>query len=162
MDYGCALDLAKSFAGPFATIVAATVAAGITWSFNSRQLKIADAQRKIAAARLNFDLFEKRYAVFEATRALWIDVVQNGDANSPLLKQFLFEIADAEFFFECEVPLYLDAFRRRIIKLRQLHKKAEANDEKSGELEDQQMTELSEELPKLIATFKPYLKLEKV
>jgi hypothetical protein len=47
MDYGCALDLAKSFAGPFATVVAATVAAGIAWSFNSRQLKVADAQGKL-------------------------------------------------------------------------------------------------------------------
>jgi hypothetical protein len=161
-----ALEVFLKVTGTIAPIVASIAAIWVTCSFNSRQLKVAeaqaataDAQRKIAAARLNFDLFEKRYAVFEATRALWVDVVQNGDVNSPLLNRFLFEIADAEFLFESEVPLYLDAFRRRIIKLRRLHKKAETNDEKSGELEDEQMTELSDELPTLIATFKRYLKL---
>jgi hypothetical protein len=93
---------------------------------------------------------------------LWVDIVQNGDVNSPLLERFLFETADAVFLFESEVPLYLEAFRLRIVRLRQLHKKAEANDERSGELEDELMTEFGEELPKLIATFKPYLKLGNV
>jgi hypothetical protein len=84
-----ALELIKAFAGPVATIIAAGTAAVITFVFNSWQLEIAkqqaataDAQRKIAAARLNFDLFAKRFLVFKAARELWVDVVQNADVNS--------------------------------------------------------------------------------
>jgi hypothetical protein len=60
----------KDFAGPIATTVAAFVAAGITFFFNRAQTRIARLQADVAIERLNFDLFEKRYALYTAAKQL--------------------------------------------------------------------------------------------
>jgi hypothetical protein len=77
-------DILSTFAGPFATVTAATVAVGVTAYFNSKQVKlvaaqtataaaqkeIAQAQRDIAFDRLKYDLFEKRYAIYLAAKGM--------------------------------------------------------------------------------------------
>jgi hypothetical protein len=121
------LELARTFAGPVATIIAAATAAGITFVFNSRQLTIAkdqaataDAQRRIAAARLNFDLYEKRYAVFEVARRLLRGVVQRDYIDAKEVIDFNIETADAPFLFEQDIVNYLDVLRSKVIRLKSL------------------------------------------
>jgi hypothetical protein len=169
-----ALELGKAFAGPAATIIAATVAAVITFVFNSSQLKIAkgqaataNAQRNIAAARLNFDLYEKRYAVFEVARQLLRDVVQHDHVDAKQMINFNIETADAPFLFEEDIVSYLDALRNKILRLNSLRKQEKAADdyeeeEKRKRLVDlgaDQHQELSNELDVIVEKFKPYLRL---
>jgi hypothetical protein len=169
-----ALELAKTFAGPVATIIAATVAAVITFVFNSRQLKIAkdqaataDAQRKIAAARLNFDLYEKRYAVFEKARRLLRGVVQQDHIDAKEVIAFNIETADAPFLFEQDIVDYLDVLRAKILRLKTLRTQQKAADEYGEEEKRQKLVdlaadqhqELNNELDVIVQKFKPYLKL---
>jgi hypothetical protein len=169
-----ALELAKTFAGPVATIIAAAVAAVITFVFNSRQLKIAkdqaataDAQRKIAAARLNFDLYEKRYAVFEAARRLLQDVVQQDYIDAKDVIKFNIETADAPFLFEQDIVNYLDKLRNKLLRFKRLRTQEKAADEGDEEEKRQRLVglvadqhqELNTELEIIIEKFKPYLKL---
>jgi hypothetical protein len=60
----------KDFAGPIATMIAACVAAGITFFFNRSQTRIASLQADVAIEKLNFDLFERRYALYVSARQL--------------------------------------------------------------------------------------------
>jgi hypothetical protein len=66
-----------SLAGPFATIVAASVAVFVTWRLGSGQLSIAkqqaataQQQAELAAVRLQHDLFDRRFAIYEAAQKL--------------------------------------------------------------------------------------------
>src|SRR3954467_9278006 len=60
----------KDFAGPLATLVAASTAAFITFYFNRSQNRIAQSQRDIALDKLKFDLLERRYDIYLAAKAL--------------------------------------------------------------------------------------------
>jgi hypothetical protein len=167
-------ELAKTFAGPLATIVAAAAAARITYIFNSRQLQVAkdqavtaDAQRKIAAARLNFDLYAKRYVVFDSARRLLLDVVQSDHVDAKKVINFNIETADAPFLFEQDVVNYLDELRNKIRRLKTLKAQENAADEAEEEEKRQRLVDLTadqhqdlnRELENLVEKFKPYLKL---
>jgi hypothetical protein len=60
----------KDFAAPVATITAAVIAAGITAVFAWSHAKTARAQKDIALDRLRYDLFDKSYALYDATKQL--------------------------------------------------------------------------------------------
>src|SRR5271165_3612974 len=68
-------DLIKDFASPVVTLITAFIAAGITIAFAFTQANIARSQRDIALDKLKFDLFEKRYTIYAATKQLLEHVV---------------------------------------------------------------------------------------
>lgn len=61
----------KDFAGPVATIIAATVAVVVTWCLGRGQLRIAGQQAKTALERLQLDLYEKRFNIYVAVLDLY-------------------------------------------------------------------------------------------
>jgi hypothetical protein len=169
-----------TFAGPIATVIASTAAFFVAWRFGAiqaeiargqaqtakGQLRIADGQGYIATARFNLDLYEKRYAIFDAARRLLLEVVQHDHVKPTQVIKFNVETADAEFLFDKDVGNYLDALRNKILRLRVLKAQEKAADEAGDEekrirlvdLESDQHIDLSNELPALIEKFKPYLK----
>ena len=172
------LELAGKFAGPSATIIAAAAAAAIiTLVFNSRQLKvakdqirIADAQKSIAAARLDFDLYEKKFAVFEAARRLLISVVQHDHVDPKEVITFKIETGEAVFLFNQDITSYLQGLQDKVLRLRSLKAQEKAADEYGEEekrqrlvdLESEQHQVLNNELALIIEKFKPYLKFNSV
>ena len=60
-----AYSAAKAFSGPVATVIAAAVAARVTAKFAFLQNETARQQAAIARDQLNFNLFEKRYKVYD-------------------------------------------------------------------------------------------------
>src|SRR5581483_1201259 len=89
MDY---CQLAKDFAGPVATIVAATAATFVTWKISNAQRDIAQSQRDIAFDRLKFDLFQRRYELSDTVRHLyeslgkWTDPADDPNFNMMRLR----------------------------------------------------------------------------
>ena len=63
-------EILKDFAGPGATVAAAVTAAIITWLFGLRQSKIAQQQADTALDQLRYNLFEKRYAIYDSAKEL--------------------------------------------------------------------------------------------
>jgi hypothetical protein len=64
-----------SLSGPAATIIAAAAAVFVTWRLGKGQLRIAKQQAatahqqaELAAIRLQHDLFDRRFTVYDATR----------------------------------------------------------------------------------------------
>jgi hypothetical protein len=107
--------IAKDFAGPLATIIAAITVARITWVFQSRQaaaaeqqIKIADAQREtaegqwdIAYDRLKYDTFKQRYEIYEAAKKVIEAIFNQSPVNEadPEIKRLRLKLDEARFYF---------------------------------------------------------------
>lgn len=78
---------------------------------------IAFKQVRIAYAKLSFDLYEKRFAVFEAAQKLLIAILQNADVTDRDLSEYNLEVIDAGFLFDQEIEDYLDDLRKRAARL---------------------------------------------
>jgi hypothetical protein len=61
-------DILKDFAGPVAAIVGAFAASMVAWSLGRPQWRIAASQRDITLDKLKFDLFQRRYGVYQVAR----------------------------------------------------------------------------------------------
>jgi hypothetical protein len=126
---------------------------------------IAFKQVKIATAKLNLDLYDRRFKVFEAVRNLITQVMREAHVRLEDIRSFNLGVADATFLFESDVENYLTALRKKTIALRtkveQLRGMEEPNDRRNA-LVDQIAgleMDLSVEYEKMIEVFKPYLRL---
>jgi hypothetical protein len=169
-------QILHDFAGPVATFVAAVVAATITFYFNSVQAKIARQQAKtarvqaeLARVRLKHDLFDRRFAVFDAARHLLFDEIEvHRNVTEAGFQAYLRGIANAIFLFDDEdLQNYLVDLRKQANLLRFLN--SELNRLEIGE----KRTKINEEIgalmewffqqcPVLVAKFKPFLSLPQV
>jgi hypothetical protein len=81
-------EILKDFAGPVATFIASVTAAWVTWHFGSWQAKIARQQADLAEERVKLDKFDRRFAVFDATRELIRIVMQQSHADQEQIFDF--------------------------------------------------------------------------
>lgn len=98
--------------GPVATILAALVAVVVTGALGFAQWRIARAQRDIALDKLKLELFEKRYAIYQAA----LDLCR---ALRPSYKRIPYEefgelqykLQEAMFLFSPKVVALTDRLR---------------------------------------------------
>lgn len=124
-------DVLKDFAGPVVTFFAAVVAGLITLRFGQVQARIATYQANIAKqqadtakqqadlakVRLKHDLFDRRFAVYEAARGLLEEVTTVGDASNQALYDFAVALERATFLFTQPVNDYLHEFHEQAWRL---------------------------------------------
>jgi hypothetical protein len=79
-----------------ALIVIAGVGAEIAWQ-----------QMQTARVKLQHDLYDRRYAVYQAARVLLKEVSDRGDASNEGMFAFLLGTADAPFLFDDDMAAYL-------------------------------------------------------
>jgi hypothetical protein len=109
-------QLLKDFAGPAATLIASITAIVVTALFSKSQLRIADSQRNIALDKLKHDLFQKRYEIYEAAKALleyvpFITDVRRSDAAR--IRSWYVKIDEARFYFPTEICVVLSDIKDR-------------------------------------------------
>lgn len=117
----------KDFAGPIATIIAAVVAA----FFVRRQWRTAQQQANTALDQLRYNLFEKRYEIYEAARdAIAITFEKRDQDKMPHeLNELFLRFEEARFFFPDHIHAFLDKLRKDIkafLTKSYLHRKNEA------------------------------------
>jgi hypothetical protein len=101
----------KDFAGPVVTLIAASVAGAITFMFARIQVRLAKSQRDIALDKLKFDLFQKRYEIYEATKALleyvpFVTEIEQCDATK--VRSLYVKLDEARFYFPQGICAFLD------------------------------------------------------
>lgn len=106
----------KDFAGPFAAIVGATVAGGITYFISKGQRLIAQSQRDIALDQLKFNLLQKRYEIYQATKELLeyvalISDIESSDSNK--IRLLAIRIDESRFYFPQNICDFLHDVRAR-------------------------------------------------
>jgi hypothetical protein len=116
-------DLA-TFAGPAATIIAATVVVYFTWRLGQGQLEIAKQQATIAKQqaeladmRLQHDLFDRRYAVYEAAQKLLSDILQHAKISDAAYNDFVHNSGKSIFLLNKELSEYIGELRANAINL---------------------------------------------
>jgi hypothetical protein len=107
------LDLLKTLAGPIATVFASVTAGGVAVWFGRvqadiarRQAATAAAQKEIAFDKLKHDLFDKRYEIYQAAKAV-IEAVFNKSPVDP---------ADPEcrFFFPPDTRAFCENIENQV------------------------------------------------
>ncbi|MBS0641252.1 MAG: hypothetical protein JSS43_15365 [Proteobacteria bacterium] len=103
-------QIAKDFAGPVATVIAASAAGLITWIFASRQAKIAEQQAQTAVDQLRHNLFERRYALYSSIQELLRMMLFEHNEQDPVprdLSPYYIAIKEARFFFSPSFCVWL-------------------------------------------------------
>jgi hypothetical protein len=104
---------------PLATIFAACVVASVTGVFAYVQAGIAGAQKDIAREKLRSDVFDKNYerriAIYEATRTFLADVFED-KVSEATVKSYGLRALDAKFVFyeDADLPKYLMRIRGEV------------------------------------------------
>jgi hypothetical protein len=112
-------QILKDFAGPVATIIASVTAAFITWRFASWQARIAQQQADTAKRQANtsfdklrFNLFDKRFAIYNTARELLASVINNTNLQPSDVIALHAKLNEAEFFFSSEICEWLRTLRK--------------------------------------------------
>jgi hypothetical protein len=127
---------------------------------------IAWQQVQIARAKLHFDLYEKRFAVFEAARSLIGEAIRSANLTTSSLNAYTLGTADAVFLLSDDVNKYLRDVAKHAVALSTMQYAIEPLPVGS-----QQRVDMSEkigeetlwfnnQLDELIAHFRPFLKLD--
>jgi hypothetical protein len=93
------------------TFVIGGIAAYIAW----RQFQVAKEQKRVAHAKLNFDLFQQRYEVFECTWSMLSSMIQERPNHAQIEMDFNNARPRARFLFGAEVADYMAEISRRCI-----------------------------------------------
>jgi hypothetical protein len=124
-------------------------------------------QMQIARVKLQHDLFDKRFKVYEAARTLLVAATNKDQPTHEDLNTFYGMAADALFLFDDELDEYLHTFGKRIhsyrvrsVILPSLHEGPERNLVEAKYLMDREW--LQDEFKVLRERFRPFLHLPKV
>jgi hypothetical protein len=137
-------------------VVMLLLVGGVAW--------IAYMQLRIATAKHNLDLYDKRYRVFDAAGVFLRQLLVEGKVSDRALNEFNISIAGAVFLFDNDLNIYLDALRRRSLSLSALTDQlatmgpdAEGRDEVIDKI-DAWLIDFKSEYSRLVSAFSPYLK----
>jgi len=125
---------------------------------------VAYQQYRLGRAKFKLDLFEKRFAVFDATRKLLGAMVSDGPGELEKVYEFRVAVADAPFLFCSDVTDYLDKVDNRAVDFWQVVKrmKTPSNDSHRDLLiasEADAQKWFKDQLLELKGKFGPYLDL---
>lgn len=90
-----------------ATPVIALIAAGIAATIQYRQWQTAKTAAETAKNKLKFDLFEKRFAVYQAAAQMIVMFSEDKPADTNMVKERLSKMAGSEYLFSPAVYRYI-------------------------------------------------------
>lgn len=128
---------------------------------------VAIQQMRIARVKLQHDLYDRRYAVFQAVRRFLDEMVINRVVSQETLRAFVIGTADAEFLFPDELATYLGEMSRRARKAQSIYMTMPSLPQDSQEWRNaslaasEQTQWLVEQIDGLTARFRDVLKLDK-
>jgi hypothetical protein len=129
---------------------------------------LAWQQVQIARVKLQHDLYDRRYRVFDATLKFLVEVTGHGGAvPQEALQSFLRATGEAVFLFDPDLVAYLEDMRHRAMKLVAITVASTALPPASTEFAAAATTAsehalwLTQQLEGITARFTPSLKLDK-
>jgi hypothetical protein len=143
----------QALAVPLVAIIIAGFGAWIAWN-----------QMRIARSKLQHDLFEKRFAVFEGARRLLLSIGREGSCSDQALQKYAIGTSDAVFLLDDTLSEYVEELWKHAAKLHALAE--QLKDEPAGtergrlaRLKGEDVMWFMAQHEVLIAKFKPFLRL---
>ncbi|MVT52122.1 hypothetical protein GPL17_16690 [Bradyrhizobium yuanmingense] len=115
----------KDFAGPVATVFAASVAGWVAYTLGRAQVAVAERTWQTSNEKIVLDLFEKRFAIFDEIRSVVGEVTRNGTAPPQLFYRYTEATDRVPYFFGPEIAAYLEKLRITLIDLELANKMME-------------------------------------
>ena len=128
-------------------------------------LFIAYQQKRLADIRLQHELYDRRFAVYEATKAFVIGAIDDDQMTAGLYLTFQRGTSQSVFLFDATLTTYLNEINRRGLELFRLHRRlaeTQLDDEARIRCADEAAattTWFSEQFDPLIEKFGPFLRL---
>jgi hypothetical protein len=127
---------------------------------------VAVQQMVIARVKLQHDLYDRRYAVFDAVRTLLNEAISSRVVSSETFRTFALKTADAEFLFDSGLVDYLREMRDHASKAQAIYiamQQLEPGDQKAAasSAASEHTMWLINQIDGLAAKFRPFLTLEK-
>jgi hypothetical protein len=123
---------------------------------------IALQQMYLARVKLQHDLYDRRFAVYEAARKLLVEIITQGYPSRDQVRLYVIGTADAVFLLNEEVSKYLEEIRARASRLRAIHATLPHEQIAMQQQDDALFSWMTEQLPiGLVEKFKPFLTLER-
>lgn len=141
---------------PIVGILLSAIAAYIAWQ-----------QKRIADIRLQHDLYDRRYKVYDGIRKFLAVIMQTGQVDLKDFYTFLSETSDAVFLFKKEIADYLTEVREKSARLRMFNTRLSNQNlpqDQRAEAADQEAEVLgwfSEQTDVTVTKFKPYMKISR-
>jgi hypothetical protein len=146
-----------------AVIVIPVIGAWLAWQ-----------QVQIARVKLQHDLYDRRYRVFDAARRLLAEIGVHRSPSEEAVRAFVLGTSDAPFLFDDDLTSYLKDIQRRALEMKSQYQMLHATDSNSmpiiqvGEQRanasnaaNEHWLWLVEQLDGTVDKFKPFLKLDK-
>jgi len=116
-------------ASPIATIIAAGVAVYFTWrlgqgqlAIGRRQADIAEQQANLANTRMRHDLYDRRFKIYEAARALVVAVFRRVNVTDDEFFAFVSGTADSVFLLDAAMVAYFEEMRINALRLQRMNR----------------------------------------
>jgi hypothetical protein len=112
-------SVAKDFAGPVATVIAAATAVLVTWRLGSRQAKIAQQQADLAKEKLRHELYNRRFEIVTSIFDFYEAMISWKETPTPeqqaARQRFFRAYQESGFLFtrESRIPRFLFTVRQR-------------------------------------------------
>ncbi|WP_141829077.1 hypothetical protein [Delftia sp. HK171] len=94
---------------PWASVIAASIAAVVAIIFGLMQVAIAWRQAKTAADKLRLDLFDRRLEIYKAVKAAIGDAVHTGDVTQAEENEFRIATNATRWVFDNRVHTYVSS-----------------------------------------------------
>ena len=155
------LELIKLVVTSVVAIIVGVVTAYIAWQqcqIARRQANIAEQAKQVATAKLNFDLFEKRYRLYELLRNELLEIVICARRYDPSNSKYILEIPKFAFLFGADITDYIgkiDDTHRALRSIWEREAKGVSEDERERSAE--MLSWLNKQGIECYKRFKPYL-----
>jgi hypothetical protein len=114
-------DALKDFAGPVATVIAATAAMVVTSRIGKNQVAVARSQADIAEKtwqigrdKVMLDLFDRRMAVYDDLRNVMSEIMRHGTVETKIMFEFARAVDRIDILFGPEVGDYISDLRKEL------------------------------------------------
>jgi hypothetical protein len=127
---------------------------------------VAVQQMVIARVKLQHDLYDRRYAVFDAVRAFLDEAIRSQIVSPETFRMFALKTADAEFLFDDGLAAYLREMREHASKAQAIYitmQQIGPGDQKAAAFSaaSEHTMWLINQIDGLAARFRPFLMLQK-
>ena len=127
---------------------------------------VAVQQMVIARVKLQHDLYDRRYAVFDAVRAFLSEAISSQIVSPETFRMFALKTADAEFLFDNGLAAHLREMREHASRAQAIYitmQQLEPGDQKAAasRAASEHTMWLINQIDGLAARFRPFLMLQK-
>jgi hypothetical protein len=121
---------------------------------------------KLARVRLQHDLYDRRFAVFEVARKLLADVLAQSNATDEQIRSYVIGTAEARFLVNDDISTYLNEIRTRASRLRAINATMSplpVGDQRTALAQEEKriFAWMMEQVDVLVEKFRPFLTLER-